>query len=291
MTNVLHRDIDVGLLRAFIAVAETGSMTTAANMVSLTQSAVSQRIKRLEDILNLKLFDRTVEAMHLTPGGERLLSRAYKLVAGNDQLVADMADADFSGEIKLGVPHDIVASMMPPTLRLFKRVYPHVLVTLVSDTSQVLYTKLCAQKIDLVLMTETKRGNQEQFLLTDRLVWVGAKYGEAYKERPLCVALAQENCAFRDSTVDALNKAGINWRAICQDGGLEPVFATLKADIAIAAFLSNAVPDGLVIVKNKDLPALPEFHINLRMRPDSPSPIVLKLAQLIQDDFSKRYRV
>jgi len=290
MTRILQRDIDIGLLRAFIAVAETGSMTTAANIVSLTQSAVSQRIKRLEGVLNLKLFERTVEAMGLTSDGERLLSRAYKLVANNDQLVTDMWGADFNGEVKLGVPHDVVASMMPPTLRLFKRAYPHVLVTLVSDTSQVLHEKMCDKKIDLVLMTETVRGNQEQFLLTDRLVWVGAKGGEAYIERPLSVALGAENCAFRSSAVDALNKAEIHWRSICQEGSLEPVFATLKADLAVAPFLSRTVPADLDIHKNTELPALPEFHINLRTQPDNPSPIALELAKLIQDDFAKRYR-
>lgn len=289
MTSVLQRDIDIGLLRAFIAVAETGSMTRAANIVSLTQSAVSQRIKRLEDVLNLKLFERRVDTMRLTPGGERLLSRAYKSVANNDQLVSDMWGTEFSGEVKLGVPPDVVASMMPPTLRLFRRVYPHVLVTLVSDTSEALHAKMCAKKIDLVLMTQSVRGNQEQFLLTDRLVWVGAKDGEAHKERPLSVSLGKENCAFRSSAVEALNKAEINWRAICQEGSLEPVFATLKADIAVAPFLSRTVPDDLVILKKTDLPPLPEFHINLRTRPDSPSAIALELAQLIQDDFAKRY--
>ncbi|PHS77271.1 MAG: LysR family transcriptional regulator [Rhodospirillaceae bacterium] len=289
MTKKMQRDIDIGLLRAFIAVAETKSMTRAANIVSLTQSAVSQRIKRLEDVLSLKLFERTVDAMRLTSGGERLLSRAYKSVANNDQLVTDMWGTDFSGEVKLGVPPDVVASMMPPTLRLIRRAYPHVLVTLVSDNSQALHAKMCDKKIDLVLMTDAVRGNQEQFLLTDRLVWVGAKGGEAHKERPLSVSLGEESCAFRSSAVEALNKAEINWRAICQEGSLEPVFATLKADIAVAPFLSRAVPDDLTILKNTELPPLPEFHINLRTRPDSTSAITLELARLIQDDFTNRY--
>jgi len=83
-------------------------------------------------------------------------------------------------------------------------------------------------------MTESEPGDSEQLLLTDRLVWVGAKGGDACRQRPLSVALGQESRGFRTSAIEALTKAGIEWRAICQVGSLEPVFATLEADMAAA---------------------------------------------------------
>src|SRR5262249_16031297 len=131
------RDIDISLLRAFVAVAETGRMTQAAKMVHLTQSAVSQKIRRLEDLLGLVLFESRPNTARLTRGGERFFNRAQRLIALNDEILGEMRGADFSGEVKLGVPHDVVGSMMPAILRRFGREHPSVLVTLVSDVTTV----------------------------------------------------------------------------------------------------------------------------------------------------------
>jgi len=284
------RNIDVSLLRTFVAVAETGRMTTAAKVVNLTQSAVSQKIKRLEELFDLTLFDRHADAARLTRDGERLISRAQRLIALNDEVMGDMRGADFTGEVRLGVPHDVVGMMMPPILRAFRQENPHVLVTLVSDATVTLRKLLREKKLDLALMTEQDHGTQSQFLLADQLVWVGAKGGDAHRRRPLSVALGQETCSFRPRAIEALNKAGIAWRAICQVGSLEPVFATLEADMAVAPFLARTVPDRLVILKDPDLPVLPPFNINLRMPAASATAAARELARHIQEGFARRYR-
>jgi DNA-binding transcriptional LysR family regulator len=283
------RDIDIGLLRAFIAVAETGRMTTAARVVNLSQGAVSQQIKRLESIFEERLFERRADGAALTRAGERLMVGAHRLVALNDELMNEMRGADFAGEVRLGVPHDIVGMLMPPILRAFRQAHPNVLVTLVSDTTKSLRTDLRDGKIDLALMTERERGTRQQHLLSDRLVWVGAKGGEAWLRRPLSVALGDENCGFRSSAIEALTRAQIVWRPICQVGSLEPVFATLEADVAIAPFLSRTVPDRLAVLNDAGLPALPVFHINLWLPATGASPVASELARYIREGFRKRY--
>lgn len=285
----IQRNIDIGVLRAFVAVAETRRMTAAAKVVNLTQSAVSQKIKRLEDMLSLTLFERKADAVHLTRDGERLIVRAHRLIALNDEVMNEMRGSDFSGEVRLGVPHDVVAMMMPPILRAFRQEHPNVLVTLVSDTSRALTTMLRDKAVDLALMTEPYRGSTEQFLMVDQLVWAGARGGDAANRRPLSVALGQEPCAFRASATEALNRSGIGWRTVCQVGSLEPVFATLKADMAVAPFLAHTIPDYLTIVRDSDLPRLPAFHINLKMPSTGSPPVAKELARYIQEDFSRRY--
>ena len=71
-----HPDLELDLLRAFVAVAETGSFTAAADVVHRSQSAVSQKVLRLEEILGRRVFDRTSRTLGLTPDGERLLVAA-----------------------------------------------------------------------------------------------------------------------------------------------------------------------------------------------------------------------
>ena len=264
ISNLMRRDIDVGLLRAFVAVAETGRMTQAAKVVHITQSAVSQRILRLEGLLELVLFERGSDAALLTKQGERFLGRARRLIALNDEILSEMKRDDFSGEIRIGVPHDLVGVLLPPILREFRQAHPNVLVTLVSDISATLRRLLNERMIDVALTTDPDRAGRKDCLLSDHLVWVGAVDGSAAKRRPLSVALGQDGCGFRASAVDALNKAGLPWRSICQVGSLEPVFATLEADMAIAPFLSRTVPARVAILKDNELPALPQYFVNLR---------------------------
>ena len=99
----MPHNIDTSLLRAFVAAAETGGMTSAARLVNLTQAAVSQQVKRLEETFGRQLFERDRRGLRLTPSGERLLVRARRLLALNDEVWALMTAPDFTGEVRLGV--------------------------------------------------------------------------------------------------------------------------------------------------------------------------------------------
>ena len=283
------RDIDIGLLRTFVAVAETGRMTTAARVVSVSQGAVSQQIKRLEELLRVTLFARMVDAARLTRDGEKLMPLAHRMIALNDEVAEQMSTATVSGEVRLGVPHDVVGRLMPPILRAFSREHPGVLITLVSERTAVLRKLLRERGIDLALMTEPERADRGQHLMTDRLVWVGAKGGDAARMRPLAVALGENGCAFRALAIRALNASRIQWRAICQVGSMEPVFATLEADMAVAPFLRRTVPDRLGILSDSGLPKLPSYHINLKLPTQAVSDSAQELARHIREGFARRY--
>ncbi|MCW8950622.1 MAG: LysR family transcriptional regulator, partial [Sedimenticola sp.] len=104
----MNRDLDIGLIRTFLAVAESGGMTRAAQSLSLTQGAVSQQIKRLEGYFGKQLFDRRQKRMLLTSDGEKLVASANRLLALNDEVRQLMRQPEFTGEILLCVPPDIV---------------------------------------------------------------------------------------------------------------------------------------------------------------------------------------
>jgi DNA-binding transcriptional LysR family regulator len=92
----------------------------------------------------------------------------------NDAVVAEMREADFSGEVKLGVPHDVVGVLMPPILRTFRQEHPNVLITLVSDVTKRLRALLREGAIDLTLTTELEnadRGHQLRRRTDGRCQW------------------------------------------------------------------------------------------------------------------------
>ncbi len=95
----MSRNLDTALLRAFVAVAETAGMTSAANVLNLTQAAVSQQIKRLEDAFGTALFTRDRRGLTLTAAGERLFAKAKRLLALNDEIWAEMTTPVFEGEV------------------------------------------------------------------------------------------------------------------------------------------------------------------------------------------------
>jgi hypothetical protein len=86
-----------------------------------------------------------------------------------------------------------------------------------------------------------------------------------------------------------LTKAGIEWRAICQVGSLEPVFATLEADMAIAPFLSKTVPERLAVFTGSHLPKLPTQFVNMRLPSTGVSALTTELARYIREGFHKRH--
>ena len=194
----LYRDIDISLLRTFLTVAETRGMTAAANTLNLTQGAVSQKIGRLEALFDVQLFHREKKVIRLTTEGERLFSRASRMVELNDETWQFMTQPSFTGEIKLGVPIDITRPIMPPILRRYSREHPRIQLTLVSDMTENLMDALKNGEIDLTLTTELNQRVQGTTLLRDQLVWIGAKNGDACNKKPLPVSVGSEFCAFRE---------------------------------------------------------------------------------------------
>lgn len=170
-------NIDTALLRSFVAVVEAGGMTNAARLLNLTQAAVSQQIKRLEDLFQQPLFDREGRQLRLMPRGERLFAQAQRLLAMNDEIWGMMTSPDYEGEVRLGVPHDIVAAFIPPILKSFDQAWPRVHVTLVSNTTVHLLQGLKRGDVDLTLTTEEDCPQGAETLMPDELVWVGAPGG------------------------------------------------------------------------------------------------------------------
>ena len=259
-------NIDIALLRTFVAVADHGRMTVAARIVHLSQGAVSQQIKRLEALFGTALFERGGEVLTLTAEGERLLPEALGLIAHNDEVMERMRGSDFTGEVKLGLAHDMLGLEMRAILGGFRRDFPDIGLTLVSESTEKLRSLLRMREIDLALLAEMEPGPAGDLLSTDELVWVGATRGEAYLRRPLPVAVCNDTrCGIRAAMIETLARAGIAWRAISHLGDVEPVFDTIEADMAVTAFLGRDVPNGLsVLGRESGLPLLSRYHINLR---------------------------
>src|SRR5471032_1168934 len=129
------RNLDIALLRTLLQVADTASMTLAAKRLHMTQGAVSQQVRRLEQMLGQTLLVRGKKGTQLTAQGERLLPQMRKLVGLNDAMLAQMPTPDIAGQVRLGVPHDLMGTHLPPILQAFARQFPAVDIVLVAGSS------------------------------------------------------------------------------------------------------------------------------------------------------------
>ena len=130
----MTRNLDLDLLRTFVSVADSGSMTVAANQLHMTQGAVSQQVKRLEDMLDCLLFVRKTRKLELSRQGERFLVKACQLLRLNDEIWSDMTSESLRGSLRVGVPYDLVTPLAP-AMKAFAELHPHVEISLVCAAS------------------------------------------------------------------------------------------------------------------------------------------------------------
>ncbi len=283
--------IDLDALVSLRAVATHGSVVAAAEALSFTPSAVSQQIKRLEEAFGSELFDRERRGLRLTQAGERLFGKAKRLLALNDEIWAEMTTPMHKGSVRLGIPYDLVGTYLPPVLKAYSQAYPQVQISIACQSSPRLRQMLDNGELDLAVVEELTCGSEGECLSSDRLVWVGARGGEAYAKRPLPISFGTETCAFRASTLEALRAADIDWRAVSEIGNEQAMSAMVHTDLAVTVLLASTVPPGFdVLGKGAGLPTLPNFSINLYLPKAGALPPALEFARFIREGFLARQR-
>jgi DNA-binding transcriptional LysR family regulator len=262
----MARNLDITLVRTFVTAADSASMTVAANSLHLTQGAVSQQIRRLEEALGCTLFERDRRGLRLTPVGERLLGKARRLLGMNDEIWAEMCASALQGRVRLGVPYDLVGTTLAPVFRAYTEAWPQIDISLVCGSSPELAETLAAGDIDLAIIEEPVGVTTGECLRVEPLVWVGARGGRARLKRPLPVSMVTDTCAFRPVVLAALRDQGFEWRTVFENGNIEATTATVRTDLAVTAWLASTVPADLDILgADAGLPALPNFSINLHL--------------------------
>lgn len=281
----MPRNLDLTALRSFMTVADEGKVTAAAGRLNLTQSAVSMQLKRLEEGIGVALLDRAGRGVALTAEGELLLGYARRMVALNDEVWSRLTCDSFEGELRLGVPHDIVYPHIPAVLHRFHRAFPRVKVALTSSFTRRLKEEFGRGEVDLILTTESEIGQGGEALEESWLVWVGAHGGTAWKERP--VRLAYERaCIFRPLVQRALDKAGLRWEMTVESDQTRSVEAAVSADLAIHTQIRSSIPPYFEVIQHGGaLPELPPIRIGMYLAEGPKRPMTGTLASMIRDAY------
>ncbi|WP_417224310.1 LysR family transcriptional regulator [Amphritea sp.] len=147
--------MDTNSLQAFVAVAESGSFSRAAEQLFLTQSAMSKRILILEQQLNNRLFDRIGRTVSLTEAGRELLPRARRILLELEDARRSLSNlsGDVSGTLSVAASHHISLHRLPPVLRQYSSEFPEVKLDLRFDESEIAYDNVVKGNLEIALIT------------------------------------------------------------------------------------------------------------------------------------------
>lgn len=171
--------MDTQHLHAFVAIAEQGSFSAAAERLHLTQPAISKRIALLEEQLKVSLFDRIGRQVALTQAGQLLLSKAKLIlseVAATQRAIADL-QGDIQGKLSIATSHHVGLHYLPPYLREFSIKYPQVKLDLHFLDSEQAYHEILQGRFDLAIITLALQQDtrlQSHHLWHDQLHFVAA---------------------------------------------------------------------------------------------------------------------
>jgi DNA-binding transcriptional LysR family regulator len=274
--------LDVEQLRAFIAIAETGSFTKAAEVVNKTQSAVSMQMKRLEERLDRPIFARDGRASKLTEDGQRLLDYARRIVKLNVETIAAFSDAELCGRVRLGVPDDYADRYLPEIMARFSRAYPGVELSVICEPSVDLLERIDANEVDLAIVTncETKRAVEN--FRRERLLWVTSNRHATHTEERLPLALGRPSCSWRRIAVERLESVGRPYRVLFSSSNAGAVAAAVLAGLAVSVLAESGLRPGMrVLTAAEGFPELPACRVGLVRNAHESSALADALAEHI----------
>lgn len=268
--------LDLDVLRTFVAIAETGSFTTAANAVFRTPSAVSMQIKKLEDILGRSVFARDARSVTLTTDGEMLLGYARRLLSINREVVSKFIIPEIVGVVRLGSPDDYGERVLPHVLKRFAQSHPSIAVDVTIDQSSNLRRRMDDRALDITLLTNSYKTSAlgAEVLLTEPIVWAGAKGGSAHLREPLPVSLWEEGCAWRAGALEALGREGRNYRIAYMSAHTAGQRAAIMSDLAVAPLPKSFLGNDMVELCPKDgMPDIGTYNLAMVVSPDASAPV------------------
>ena len=289
--------LDIVLLRTFVAVVEANGFTRAAGFVNLTQSAVSLHIKRLEEQVGRRLFDRTAPKLALTSDGEILLSYAQRILALEEEVKTRLGHPEPEGLVRFGAPEYFDPGTLASLLAQFDRRYPAIDLEIHMGIGTDIAALYGRGLLDVAIInreidetdgadrSDNRLGEDIRVLYREGRVWAALRDMKLDSERPVPLALFPAPCAWRQLAQERLQSAGRRWTVALQSTGLSGIVTAVEAGLAISILAQSGLSPRLrALGPAQGLPALPDFEYVVR-RNAKPSLAADRLRDVIIDYF------
>lgn len=281
--------LDSDLLRTFLAVAESGNFTRAAEGVGRTQSAISMQIKRLEEVVGGVLFERGARGVTLTERGTELVGNARRIVALLDETASSMRAAPLGGPVRIGIPEEYGQPVLSRALGAFTKRHSQVEITVRFGYSVSQLAALAAGELDLAVVFEWQQPSGAEVLMNDPTVWVASLHHHLHLERPLPIAMYTRHGWSREYALRSLEQRGIDYRFAYTSDTTNGLTLAVTAGLALAPMARSNIPvDCRELTDAEGFGQIDTTRVVMHRNPRANSEAVDAMADAIRDAFHQR---
>ena len=242
-------------LRYFCAIADTGSFSRAALQTHVSQPSLSQQIRKLEDELGARLFDRLGRAVRLTELGQAFLPGARAVLRDLEAARSEVFErkAGTAGSVCVGVIPTIAPYFLPPVLATFSLKYPQVRLTVVEEITPLLLERLRAGTLDAAIVALPLQARSHEFdavpLLEEKLYAVLPQKHALRKRRAVSLGELQDDSflllrdghCFRETAVSACKRARLDPKIVFESGQFSSILSMVSAGLGVSIVPAMAV--------------------------------------------------
>jgi DNA-binding transcriptional LysR family regulator len=265
----MSKRLEIDALRTIVAIDTQGGVTRAADHLSLSQSAVSHKIKRLEQALDCTLLARGSGTSLFTDAGERLLEYARRMIDLQDETIASLRQMKLQGAIQIGMTEDTTSSGLARILGRFSRLYPDVRVKTRINQSLTLATQLENSVIDVAIMQILKEDLQANdiVLYEDTLHWVKSKELILKLEEPIPFLAFDKQCFYKHWAAIKGQSNGHEFDTIFECPSVTGILAAAKSGMGVALLNGLHISTELEVITDI-FPSPPEIAYVVRINPN-----------------------
>lgn len=279
------QDLDLDLLRCFATVAELRSFTAAGARLGRSQSAVSIRIKKLEEVTGAKLLDRSNQTVTLTDVGASLLPKALGLLEDSERVLAEVRGPSVSGRLRIGLLEYLATHRLTDIMAAMQRRLPGADFQFHVGLSLGLTTAIAKGEIDLAVALHDPAGDASILIATDQLVWVESAERAPMTKRPqLDVCLMRSPCVYRQAALQALSADGLNHREIMVGDSVQSVRSAVKSGLGVTVLGASCLGEGVRQAAGlKSVGTLPSVALGLHGTDSRKQEVAAVLRVVLQD--------
>lgn len=262
---MIDKPLNLDAVRAFVHIARLGSFTGAAEATETTQAAVSLKLKRLEQLLDCRLVERTPRHVQLSTQGSAFLPHAIELLKAHDR--ACNALGETRERLKLGISDHVAGPELPALISRMNQHSPNLVIEIHLGTSSDLLLRYDRREFDAVIVRFDTNRDDGQIIASERFGWFAAEGWQHKDGEPIPIATMPDPCGVRRMAEKHLEDAGIEFTEVFSGGGVAAVSAAVMARMGVAALAHRMLPLGAVEVGTRlGLPKLPKLPIILHSR-------------------------
>lgn len=260
-------NIPTDLLRTLVTVVDERSFTRAAQILGVTQPAVSAQIKRLHGYLGNDLFDRADHGIRLTPKGDLVVSYARRLLSINDVILHLSEPKPSPLTIRLGMPEDFVGGQFTGLLADFRKRWPDLRFTIQQGNLEQLVRDMAKGQLDIALGPSMNASSDARHCWTEEAVWLRGRGTSIDPDAPVPLVAFREDWICHRLAVNALSRVGRASDLVFTAPTISSLAAAVGAGMGTMVLSRCRVrlPD-MMIWEDPPLPKLPDLNWGLYVR-------------------------